>query len=386
VALSCLISGAQAAPLFERPAGLEQDVDFWRRVFTEIDTHQAFLHDSRHLGVIYEVVQVPENATQSIRRRIADLARERFKKSLQRIVKSNRASLDIADQRVLDLWPEDITNAELKEAAKRIRFQGGLADRFLEGLQRSGAWKPHINTELARYGVPLELAVLPHVESSFNPEARSHVGASGLWQFTRLTGKRFMQVDHVVDERRDPFLSSTAAAKLLADNYSKLESWSLAITAYNHGVGGMKRAVKKIGSADISRINKEYEGRSFGFASRNFYVAFLAALEVEQSARKYFGDFETNTPETLLVVHLQNYVPVATLIDALNISADVLKQYNPALLDSIWQGNKYVPKGYALRIPSSVVANEEQQIFAVIPKTQQYARQLPDRYHKVRRG
>jgi membrane-bound lytic murein transglycosylase D len=148
VALSCLIPGAHAEPLFERPVGLEQDVEFWRRVFMEIDTNQAFLHDSRHLEVIYEVVQVPENATPSIRRRIADLARERFKKSLQRIAKSDRASLDITDQRVLDLWPEDITAAELKEAAKRIRFQGGLADRFLEGLQRSGAWKPHIKAEL----------------------------------------------------------------------------------------------------------------------------------------------------------------------------------------------------------------------------------------------
>jgi membrane-bound lytic murein transglycosylase D len=386
VALSCLIPGAHAEPLFERPVGLEQDVEFWRRVFMEIDTNQAFLHDSRHLEVIYEVVQVPENATPSIRRRIADLARERFKKSLQRIAKSDRASLDITDQRVLDLWPEDITAAELKEAAKRIRFQGGLADRFLEGLQRSGAWKPHIKAELARYGVPLELAALPHVESSFNPEARSHVGASGLWQFTRPTGKIFMQVDHVADERRDPFLSSTAAAKLLADNYSKLKSWPLAITAYNHGVGGMKRAAKKMGSADFNRINKEYEGRSFGFASRNFYVAFLAALEVEQSARMYFGDFDVNSPESLLVVQLESYVPVATLIDALDIPADVLKQYNPALLDSVWQGNKYVPKGYTLRIPNPGTVYTEQQILAAIPKSQQYARQLPDLFHKVRSG
>jgi membrane-bound lytic murein transglycosylase D len=74
------------------------------------------------------------------------------------------------------------------------------------------------------------------------------------------------------------------------------------------------------------------------------------------------------------------------LIDALDISADVLKQYNPALLDSVWQGNKYVPKGYTLRIPNPGAVYTEQQILAAIPKSQQYARQLPDLFHKVRSG
>ena len=95
--------------------------------------------------------------------------------------------------------------------------------------------------------MPAALVALPHVESSYNPIARSFVGAAGLWQFTRSTGRRFMQIDHVVDERRDPFLSSVAAASLLQYNYSILKSWPLAITGYNHGVAGMRRAVKKFG-------------------------------------------------------------------------------------------------------------------------------------------
>jgi membrane-bound lytic murein transglycosylase D len=377
---------AEAETLFERPPGLEQDIEFWRRVFTEIDTNQAFLHDSRHLEVIYEVVQVPEDASPTIRRRIADLARERYRKTLKKLASSDRKNLDVVAQRVLDMWPDDVTSKELKAAAERIRYQGGLADRFKEGLERSGAWKPHIEAELARHGVPLQLAALPHVESSFNPEAHSHVGASGLWQFTRPTGRRFMQVDHVADERRDPFLSSTAAAKLLAYNYAQLESWPLAITAYNHGVGGMKRAAKEFGAEDFNRINKEYDGRSFGFASRNFYVAFLAAAEVEQSAHVYFGEVEKRAPEPLVIVVMPSYVPAATLVESLGLSVDVVKRYNPALLDPVWQGNKHVPKGYLLRVPESAAVQSADQLMASIPAGKQYGQQLPDLFHKVRSG
>ncbi len=134
------------------------------------------------------------------------------------------------------------------KAASQLRFQQGLADRFRDGYVKSGLWKDYIRSELREAGVPEILAALPHVESSFNPEARSYVGAAGLWQFTRSTGRRFMQIDHVVDERRDPFLSSSAAARLLAYNYSILKSWPLAITAYNHGVGGMRRAARETGN------------------------------------------------------------------------------------------------------------------------------------------
>jgi membrane-bound lytic murein transglycosylase D len=382
----CWVASAQAEALFERPPGLEQDVEFWRRVFTEIDTNQAFLHDSRHLEVIYEVVQVPDDASATIRRRIADLARERYRKVLRKLAVSDRSNLDAIEQRVLDMWPDDVSSAELKEAVGRIRFQGGLSDRFREGLERSGAWKPHIIAELEEHGVPQELAALPHVESSFNPEAHSHVGASGLWQFTRPTGRRFMQVDHIADERRDPFLSSTAAAKLLAYNYDQLKSWPLAITAYNHGVGGMRRAAKQIGAADINRINKEYKGRSFGFASRNFFVAFLAAMEVEQSAHIYFGEVERHKPEALLILEMQSYVPAATLVESLGLSVDVVKQYNPALLDPVWQGNKHVPKGYLLRIPDSAAVQSMDQLMAALPAGKQYGKQLPDLFHKVRSG
>ena len=118
--------------------------------------------------------------------------------------------------------------------------------------------------------MPVELSVLPHVESSFNPEAYSHVGAAGIWQFIRSTGKRYMQIDHLIDERMDPFASTKAAAKLLRHNYQLTQSWPLALTAYNHGVASMRRAINTLGTRDIAVIVRKYKGRAFGFASRNF--------------------------------------------------------------------------------------------------------------------
>ena len=181
-----------ADEVFVRPPALEPDIAFWRRIFAEVNSNQALLHDSRYLNVVYEVVEIPENASPTRRRRIADLSRERYRKMLNKLATGVRTGLNGEEQRVLALWPGDVSDEDLRQAAKRIRFQQGLSDRYLAGLKRSGAWKPYIEQQLKAAGVPAGLAALPHVESSFNPEARSHVGAAGLWQFTRATGQRFM--------------------------------------------------------------------------------------------------------------------------------------------------------------------------------------------------
>ena len=134
--------------------------------------------------------------------------------------------------------------------------------------------------------------MLPHVESSFNPRAYSKVGAAGLWQFMRSTGRRYMRIDGAVDDRLDPFRSTEAAAQLLAYNYRVLGTWPLALTAYNHGTAGMRRAKETLGTDDIVRIVRNYTSRTFGFASRNFYVSFLAALEIDRNPEKYFGSLQ----------------------------------------------------------------------------------------------
>ena len=172
---------------------------------------------------------------------------------------------------MLALWGPNPSAILLRDATQRIRFQLGQADRFKEGLIRSSSWQTHIAETFANQGLPPELAVLPHVESSFNAAAYSKVGAAGLWQFMRSTGRRYMRVDDAVDERLDPYRSTEAAAQLLAYNYRVLGSWPLALTAYNHGAAGMRRARETVGTDDFVKINRTYNSRTFGFASRNFF-------------------------------------------------------------------------------------------------------------------
>jgi membrane-bound lytic murein transglycosylase D len=234
--------------------------------------------------------------------------------------------------------------------------------------------------------VPEELEALPHVESSFDPAARSSVGASGLWQFTRETGRRFLRIDNVVDERRDPFESSDAAARLLKYNYSVLGSWPLAITAYNHGVSGMRRAVQTMGTDDVETILRRYDGPAFGFASRNFYLSFLAASDLDAEPERYFGDISRKPALETLVIQLPDYYRAQSLERTLGISRDELQLLNPSLLGPVWQGAKYVPRGFRLRVPVIDSDKPPEELLAAMPRAQRLDKQRADRTYRVRRG
>ena len=190
------------------------------------------------------------------------------------------------------------TAAAFRKAVEQVRFQGGIREAFRAGLVRSGAYLPVIEPIFERAGLPKELTLLPHVESSFRNDARSRSGAAGLWQFMPSTGRRFLRVNSRVDERHDVRLATIAATKLLRENYKLLGTWPLAITAYNHGAWGMKKAVARTGTKDIGKIVHRYRGRAFGFASRNFYAEFLAAVHVAKNYERYFGSIRFAKPMT----------------------------------------------------------------------------------------
>lgn len=387
VAIICLCPVARASDAVPRPPGLEPEIGFWRRVFAECTSAQGLIHDKRHLGIVYEKVDATAEGGAGRVGRIAEVAVARYERILRTLGTGKRSGLTSDEARVLGLWPAGTASAEFREAAERVRFQQGLAERFAAGLERSGLWHAHIVEVLREIDVPVEIAALPHVESSFDPGARSFVGAAGLWQFTGDTGRRFMRIDGAVDERRDPFESSEAAARLMKYNYSVLQSWPLAITAYNHGTAGMRRAAEQMGTRDIETIVRRYDGPSFGFASRNFYVSFLAALEIEQNAEKYFGPVKRRAPRPELVVELPDYVRVDALEKAFGVPRSTLQAYNPALLPPVWEGAKYVPRGFRLRLPADgVIAAAPGDLLAAIPAGQRFSGQVPDRAYRVKRG
>jgi len=172
-------------------------------------------------------------------------------------------------------------------AGDRVRSQRGLRERFRRGPAISGRYDAKFR-EIFR-GLPEDLAYLPHVEFSFQTNARSSVGAAGVWQFMRGTGKRYMTINGTVDERLDPVTAAEGAASYLGGTYRKLGSWPLAVTSYNHGQGGMEKA-RAIYGNDIGAIVRKYKGPYFKFASRNFYAEFIAAREVARHPRRYFPE------------------------------------------------------------------------------------------------
>lgn len=376
-----------ASEALPRPAGLEPDIGFWRKIFGEVSTDEALVHDNRYLGVVYEKLDLSDLKSDGARQRAMDEAKARYARILTRLAAGDRANLGKDERRVLALWAGKPGNATLRAAAGRVRVQQGLSDRFLEGYVRAGRWEDHIRDSLRAEGVPQMLAALPHVESSFNPEARSYVGAAGLWQFTAGTGRRFMRIDSAVDERRDPYRSSEAAARLLKANYRELDSWPLAITGYNHGTGGLRRAIRAVGTDNIETIVRNYDGPAFGFASRNFYVSFLAAEEVERNAAKYFGPIRRDPPEKLMTIQVPAYLSARTLEQTLGVPRETLQAYNPSLLPDIWLGKKYVPRGYTLRLPDGL--SDADARLAGIPGSERRTAQVSDpqpRTHRVRSG
>ena len=371
---------------FPRPEALERDVNFWISIFTEYSTSEGVLHDNRNLAVVYEKIDLPENASRRTRNKLSKVRRENYQNILRTLANGKRDNLSAEEYRVLGLWPADVSNKELSAAASRIRFQLGLSDRFRAGLKRSGRWRKHVNAEFSRLGVPTALAALPHVESSYNPDARSHVGASGIWQFTRSTGRRFLQVDHILDERNDPFLATTAAGKLLAYNYSITGNWPMAITAYNHGLSGARRAMRKHGDNAYTDILRNYKSRTFGFASRNFYVAFLAAMHVDQDPERYFPGLVTDSPVDYATVLLPAYIPADQLAATLKVRERDLAKHNPAIQATVWQGSKHLPKNFELRIPNSMLSASLPELMANLSEEARFDKQLPDLFHTIKRG
>jgi len=366
------------------PPELQPAVDFWIRVYTEISTSEGFLHDERDLSLVYRRMKFERDVSPKVRRDAVDAEREKIEAMLRRLA---QGATDLSDdeRRIAEMFGPNGSPSRYAEAAHTVRFQLGQADRFREGLERSGQWEAHIAQTFANLGLPPELAALPHVESSFDPTAYSKVGAAGLWQFMRGTGRRYMRVDDAVDERMDPFRATEAAAQLLDFNYRFLGSWPLALTAYNHGAAGMRRARDSMGTGDLATIINGYKSRSFGFASRNFYVSFLAALTIDRNPDKYFSDLKRGSAMRFTEVELPAFVPAGELQKLLKVERSKLASLNPAVRPAVWNGDRYLPKGYRLRLPADAVAWTPQQLGEALG-AHLYAGQPRARSYKVRNG
>ena len=368
---------------FPHYPSLTRNVDFWKKVYTKFPSTKGFVHDSYNLSIIYDVVDLLDNeipgAREKNRKRIKK-AKKKYTRILVNLAEGKQPKTK-EEKRVLSLWGAGVSLQKMKNASNNVRFQHCIREKFRQGLERSGRHMNDMRKIFKQKGLPVDLVFLPHVESSFNYNAYSKFGAAGIWQFIRSTGKRFLTINYTVDERRDPILATHAAASYLQENYQKLGSWPLAMTAYNHGANGMLRAQQQCG--DFEAVLREYKSRSFGFASRNFYAQFLAAREIAENYQQYFDKITLEKPEKVRTVKLAGYVALDDLVKYLGVGIDDIRSLNPALRLPVYTGQKYIPKGYELKLP--LVGNESEAI-ASIPNDIIKKEQKRSKFYRVGRG
>jgi membrane-bound lytic murein transglycosylase D len=370
-AFSALGAQPPVEKLFPVYKSIRPNIEFWEKVFGEYDTLKGIIHDKSNLAIIYEIVElVPQNNKKRRQKNQNRIKKAKMKyKAILKKLSENSIPKSEEEKRVLELFGEVVTRKDIKNAINNIRSQIGQRDNFKKGLIRSGAYLNQMKIIFKTYNLPEELLYLPFVESSFNHKAYSKYGAAGIWQFTYHTGKRFMKINYAVDERWDPIISTHAAARLLKQNHKALGNWALALTAYNHGANGMMQAIREKG--DYESIFNKYDGPLFGFASKNFYSEFLAAKKIGENYKTYFGDLKLDKPFLPIIIEIPGYAPVQKLSGFFNVDISTLKKFNPGLRKSVFLGQKYVPKGYDLKLPS-------------LPGIQESASKMPEEIFKNR--
>jgi membrane-bound lytic murein transglycosylase D len=164
------------------------------------------------------------------------------------------------------------------------------------------------------------------------------------------TGRDYLVVNGQIDERNDPIKASRAAAKLLSMNYKILREWPLAITAYNHGVGGISRAMREKGTSDIVTLINKYDGANFGFASKNFYAGFLGLLATLKNAPKVFPEIPPSEPLKFDLVKVGG-LSLSDVKNKYRLNNFIITSLNPDVGRSFIRANGTFPPRYVLKIP-----------------------------------
>jgi len=371
--------------IFFVPDILKDNVAFWKKIYTEVGLHEGVIHDRDYPLVIYKKINLDQLSGWACSR-YTESQKSHIANCMQHLETQPESTWTDEEKAYLAIYKEYAPQVALSGAGGRVRFQLGQKERFRIGVERSMAYLDTIRSIFAEYNIPRRLAYLPHVESSFNYESYSKVGAAGVWQFMRSTGRLFLRINYLIDERRDPILSTVAAAKLLNSNYRQLGAWPLAITAYNHGVNGMKHAVSVTGSRDIGVVIRNYSSPSFQFASKNFYACFLAASDIAMHAPDYFSDLHYAKKIEFKNVKLPSFTRPSVLCKYLNISQEILRDFNPALRPVVFSQQKQLPAEYEIRVPKEIPSSSAEKQLAAIPDSLKSSEPERSGYYTVQQG
>lgn len=358
---------------FAPPKGMEDRVQFWKDIYTKYGSDQGVLHDSKYVHLVYQDIDFKDISAredlttkqkEKMRRKLVDEAKKAIVARLKKLstLKSGEG-LEGEDLRYWQMFSKVDEDKKFIEAGRkgRLRFQLGQRDQFARGIYQSGKYLRQMEEIFRQEGLPIELTRLPFVESSFNLRARSKVGASGIWQFMRSTGRMYMRLDNSADERNDPLRATRAAARKMRENFEMLKSWPLAVTAYNHGPSGVKRLTEKMGTTDIAELIDVRKGR-FGFASASFYASFLAAVDVEKNADKFFGVLEVMPELRGAEIKLGKSQYARDFMKWFSNDMELAKSLNPHIVDRVWENKTPLSGKHYLRVPVTIEAQARTEL------------------------
>lgn len=390
------LRGPNADSGFEVPPGLEDTVKFWVHVFGVYDKNHVIFYNKDDVSIVYSVLDFSDLAEMNPQS-AAGIMNQMVKQEsvrLAQVLEKVARHVDDKDEEEIStkLSPEEarilvllrkngdhigIKSSELKTS---LTQRPGFAHRMRQAIAASGAYMPEMRRIFEERGLPMELTVLPFIESAFSVKAYSSASAAGLWQFIPATGRNYLRIDQYVDERYDPILATYAAASHLAREFKLFNDWPLTINGYNTGPGRMQQAVRELKTTDIALISKYFRGAGYGFDSRNYYPEFLAALEIYENRETYFGDIAEAAPEAYDYLTMPIATNLKRLFRSAGVSESLMAALNPGLKPEVIAGLKDLPKGYLLKVPPErkddvLLAAEE------IYQDQRYAS-----YHVVTKG
>lgn len=322
---------------------MNERVEFWRKIYSVYTTKQGVFHLPSDPDFILGEIDLTPIYNNSV------FSEAQKRKVAQKEINKKREEL--------------ATKWKISDSS-RIRLQMGLKDRMQKALFLSGRYLPMMEKVFKKNGLPVELTRIVFVESSFNILAQSKVGASGLWQIMPNVARPKGYITANFDKRNHPLYATELAASILKQNYKTLKSWPLAITAYNHGLTGIRRMQDRTNSDQIEDlINSDSPTKTWGFASRNFYACFLAVLEVEKNAVSLFGqDLVQLRAQDDKEYLLSESVSKNKILRWYNGSMTRFKQMNPHLNWSKINRTRRIPAGIPIQIPVEnfhLVANQK---------------------------
>ena len=259
-------------------------------------------------------------------------------------------------------------------------------------LSANNFYMPIFEEALDLYNLPLELRYLPVIESALNPMATSRQGAVGLWQFMLRTGKAYgLEVNTLIDERRDPLKSTRAAARYLKDLFDIYHDWNLVLAAYNCGPGTINKAIRRAGGATdfwsiYNFLPKETRGYVPAFIAANYIMTYYCEHDISPMAMQM--------PEGSDTIHINKTLNLNQVAEVCNINIDQLRALNPEFRKDIIPESEVA---YALRLPNNKISSfleKEDSIYSYKPQVYQKRRKTVEvetpkssvRYHKIRNG